>query len=104
MSAVPAETPILREMDERTATTGSWSSGSPSRRRPPTTSPPTRSATSSSYTIGFDAYGHIFRVYRVFALPTQFFIAPDGRILEVGNGPLAQADATARVEAMLPEE
>ena len=32
------------------------------------------------YPIAFDASADIFHRYRVFALPTQFFIGPDGRI------------------------
>ncbi len=54
------------------------------------------------YDIAFDASADIFHRYRVFALPTQFFIAPDGRVLEVVNGPLTDATATQRVEAWLP--
>jgi thiol-disulfide isomerase/thioredoxin len=54
------------------------------------------------YTIAFDASADIFHRYRVFALPTQFFVAPDGRILEVLNGPLTEATARARIEAWLP--
>ena len=55
------------------------------------------------YTIAFDASADIFHLYRVFALPTQVFIGPDGRILEVVNGPMSDADARARVEAWLPK-
>ena len=54
------------------------------------------------YTIAFDASADIFHLYRVFALPTQVFIGPDGRILEVVNGPMSDADARSRVEAWLP--
>jgi len=55
------------------------------------------------YTIAFDASADIFHLYRVFALPTQVFIGPDGRILGVVNGPMSDADARARVEAWLPK-
>ena len=55
------------------------------------------------YTIAFDASADIFHRYRVFALPTQFLVAPDGRILEVVNGPLADAAARSRIEAWLPK-
>ena len=41
------------------------------------------------YPIAFDASADIFHRYRVFALPTQFFIGPDGRILDVVNGPMS---------------
>jgi thiol-disulfide isomerase/thioredoxin len=56
------------------------------------------------YTIAFDASGDVFRRYRVFALPTQFFIGPDGRILQVVNGPLFEEAARQRIEAWLPAE
>ncbi|HEU0235892.1 MAG TPA: TlpA disulfide reductase family protein [Candidatus Limnocylindrales bacterium] len=56
------------------------------------------------YPIGADVSGHIFHAYRVFALPTQFFIDPDGIIRFVVQGPLSAEAAAARVEAILPEE
>jgi thiol-disulfide isomerase/thioredoxin len=56
------------------------------------------------YRIAFDTSADIFRLYRVFALPTQFFIAPDGQILEVVNGPLSRLDAEARIKAWLPAD
>ena len=55
------------------------------------------------YPIAFDASADIFHRYRVFALPTQFFVGADGRIQEVVNGPLSAADARARIEAWLPK-
>jgi len=41
-----------------------------------------------AFPIGFDATADVFDLYRVFALPTQYFIGPDGRILKVVNGPM----------------
>jgi hypothetical protein len=40
----------------------------------------------------------------VFALPTQFFIDPDGVIRFVVQGPLSAEAAAERVEAILPTE
>ena len=37
-------------------------------------------------------------------LPTQFFIGPDGTILDVVNGPLSHQDAQARIDAWLPKD
>ena len=54
------------------------------------------------YTIGFDASGHIYRQYRVFGLPTQFFIRPDGTIAAVGKT-VDEATAVAAIEAILPD-
>ena len=54
-----------------------------------------------TYTIGFDASGHIYRQYKVFGLPTQFFIRPDGVIDSVGKT-VDEARAVAAIEAILP--
>jgi thiol-disulfide isomerase/thioredoxin len=54
------------------------------------------------YTIGADVTGDFFHLYRGFALPTQFFIDPEGRIRQIVNGPLTDERATSIVEALLP--
>lgn len=54
------------------------------------------------YTIGFDGSGHIFHAYRVFALPTQFFLDTSGRLVQVVNGPVDEAGAAALIESLLP--
>jgi peroxiredoxin len=54
------------------------------------------------YTIGADVSGRIFHAYRVFALPTQFFVDPDGRLRAIVNGPLDGKSAAAAIEALLP--
>ncbi len=56
------------------------------------------------YTIAADLEADIFHLYRVYALPTQFFIGPDGVIRSVVNGPLDLDAARAQVEAILPED
>jgi len=54
------------------------------------------------YIIGGDVAGQVFRTYRVYALPTQFFIGPDGVIRSVVQGPLSRAGAIAHVEQIVP--
>jgi peroxiredoxin len=54
------------------------------------------------YPIGSDVTGDIFRLYRIFALPTQFFIDTNGVIRRVVNGPLAEATAASLIESILP--
>ena len=54
------------------------------------------------YTIGSDVTGDFFHLYRVFALPTQFFIDPEGRIRRIIVGPVSEADATTTIESILP--
>jgi thiol-disulfide isomerase/thioredoxin len=53
------------------------------------------------YTIGFDASGYVYREYKVFGLPTQFFIGTDGVIKSVGKT-VDEASAVAAIEAILP--
>jgi cytochrome c biogenesis protein CcmG/thiol:disulfide interchange protein DsbE len=54
------------------------------------------------YAIGADVTGSIFHLYRVFALPTQFFIDPNGILRQIVNGPLDEARAAQLVESILP--
>lgn len=54
------------------------------------------------YTIGFDGSGDVLREYRVFALPTQFFIDPNGVIQQVVSGPVDEQGARALIESILP--
>jgi peroxiredoxin len=54
------------------------------------------------YTIGFDRSGDVLREYRVFALPTQFFIDTDGVIQQVVSGPVDEQGARALIESLLP--
>lgn len=54
------------------------------------------------YPVAADLAGDIFHLYRVYALPTQFFIGPDGVIRSVVQGPLDMAGAARQVAAILP--
>ena len=54
------------------------------------------------YRIGEDVSGDVFHAYKVFALPTQFFIDANGIVRQVVNGPLDETAASAIVEALLP--
>lgn len=54
------------------------------------------------YAIGADVTGAIFHEYRVFALPTQFFIDPAGRVRVIVNGPLTEQRAAQLIESILP--
>ena len=55
------------------------------------------------YTIGADLTGDIFRRYRLWGLPTSFFIGPDGAIRSIVLAPLNEEGAAAQVEAILPD-
>ena len=54
------------------------------------------------YPIGFDGSGDVLREYRVFALPTQFFIDTNGVIHTIVSGPVDEQGAKALIESMLP--
>lgn len=54
------------------------------------------------YTIGADVTGAIFHAYRVFALPTQFFIDANGVLRQIVNGPLDETRAAQLIESILP--
>ena len=54
------------------------------------------------YRIGADVTGAVFHAYKVFALPTQFFIDPTGVVRKIVNGPLDEAGAAQLVESILP--
>jgi thiol-disulfide isomerase/thioredoxin len=98
-----AETPVMREMDEAYRDRGLSIVAIAVQE---TTVDDVRAYADRyelDYTIAFDASADIFRRYRVFALPTQFFIGPDGRILQVVNGPLFEDAARQRIEAWLPD-
>jgi peroxiredoxin len=57
-----------------------------------------------AYTIGADVTGSMFHAYRVFALPTQFFIDPEGRVRVIVNGPLSETRASELIESILPPD
>jgi len=54
------------------------------------------------YTIGADVSGDVFRAFRAFALPTHFFIAPDGTVRYVVSRPLDRQSAVGYIESILP--
>ena len=92
-----AETPVLREMDERYRDRGLAIVAVAVQE---TTVDDVRAYAERyelDYPIAFDASADIFDLYRVFALPTQFFVGADGRVLEVVNGPLTAARGASRL-------
>ncbi len=96
------ETPVLRELSERYRDRGLEIVGISVQETTPADIAAYAARYQLRYTIGFDASGHVFRTYRVYALPTQFFIDTDGVIRRVVNGPVDEAGAAALIETMLP--
>jgi thiol-disulfide isomerase/thioredoxin len=97
-----AETPILREMDRAYRDRGLTIVGISVQETNAADVGAYVSRYSLGYTIAADLDGDIFRRYKVYGLPTQFFIAPDGRIAAVLPRPLDDAGARAQIEAILP--
>jgi len=94
------ETPIIREMADRYRDAGLVVVAIAVQETEPADIRAYAERYDLDYTIGFDASGHIFRRYRVFGLPTQFFIRPDGVIASVGKT-VDEASAIAAIEAIL---
>jgi peroxiredoxin len=55
-----------------------------------------------TYTVAADLEGLIFHRYKVYALPTQFFIGPDGVIRQVVQGPVDETSGAELVRSILP--
>lgn len=95
------ETPIIRELAERYRGAGLVVVAIAVQETSPADIRAYAQRYDLGYTIGFDASGHVYRQYRVFGLPTQFFIRPDGVIASVGKT-VDEASAVAAIEAILP--
>lgn len=95
------ETPIIRNLAERYEEHGLTVVGIAVQETSPADIRAYAERYELGYTIGFDASGDVFREYRVFGLPTQFFIRRDGVISSVGKT-VDEASAVAAIEAILP--
>lgn len=95
-----SETPILRTMDERYRDRGLVLIGVQVQQ---TVADGQRYAQTYdlAYRIGADLSGDVFRAYKVFALPTQFFIDGNGVIRSVVNGPLDETTASRIIDTLL---
>lgn len=96
------ETPVLRDMDEAYRARGLVIVGVAVQE---TTVDDVRAYAQRyllGYRIAFDATAGAFNRYRVFALPTQVFVGPDGTIRQVVNGPMTDDTAKRLIESWLP--
>ena len=97
------ETPVLRDLAERYEDEGLEVVGVSIQETTPEDLRAYAERYQLPYTIGFDASGHVFREFRAYALPTQFFVDPDGVIRFIAQGPLSEEGASQRIDAILPE-
>lgn len=98
------ETPILRELDERYRDRGLEIVGISVQETTVDDIEAYADRYDLAYTIGFDGSGHVLRAYKVYLLPTQFFLDTNGVIVQVVNGPVDEAGAAALIESLLPPE
>ena len=96
------ETPILRSLSERYGDQGLEIVGVSVQETSPDDVEAYARRYELPYTIGFDGSGHVFRTYKVYALPTQFFLDTNGVIAHVVNGPVDEDGAAALIESLLP--
>lgn len=99
-----AETPVLREMDEAYGDRGLAIVAIAVQETTVDNVAAYAQRYELEFPIAFDARADVFRRYQVYALPTQFFVGPDGRVLQVVNGPMSEATAKQRIEAWLPKD
>jgi thiol-disulfide isomerase/thioredoxin len=97
-----SETPVLRDMAERYSKDGLEIVGIAVQETTVDDVKAYAQQYQLPFTIAFDATADAFNAYKVYALPTQVFIGPDGRVLEVVNGPMTDDSATALMTAWLP--
>lgn len=96
------ETPILRDLSQRYRGRGLEIVGISVQETSPDDIRAYATRYQLPYTIGFDGSGYILHAYRVYALPTQFFIDTNGVIRTVVNGPVDAAGAATLIESLLP--
>ena len=97
-----AETPILRDAFERYRARGLELIGVSVQETNPADVAAYATKYGLGYTVAADLSADVFHLYRVYALPTQVFVGPDGVIRGIVQGPLTAEAAAARIEAILP--
>lgn len=97
-----SETPVLRDLAERYRDRGLVVVGISVQESSPENVAAYAAKYRLGYTIAADSTGEIFRTYRLYGLPTQFFVGPEGAIRAIVPAPLSEAGAVARIESILP--
>ena len=97
-----SETPVLRDLDEAYRSRGLSIIGIAVQETTPADVAAYAAKYDIGYPIAFDGKADVFRSYKVYALPTQVLIDPDGRVIEEINGPLTEAAAGPLLEPLLP--
>jgi peroxiredoxin len=97
-----SETPVLRDIADRYDDRGLAVVGISVQESSPSNVAAYAAKYQLGYTIAADSTGDVFRSYRLYALPTQFFIGPEGAIRAIVPAPMTTTTAIAQVESILP--
>ena len=97
-----SETPILRDLADRYRDRGLVVVGISVQESSPANVADYARRYQLGYTIATDSTGEIFRTWKLYGLPTQFFIGPEGAIRSVVPAPLTETRAIGQIEAVLP--
>jgi peroxiredoxin len=97
-----SETPVLRDIADRYRDRGLAVVGISVQESSPSNVAAYATKYQLGYTIAADSTGDVFRSYRLYALPTQFFLGPEGAIRAIVPAPMTMARAVAQIEAILP--
>jgi thiol-disulfide isomerase/thioredoxin len=97
-----SETPVLRDIAERYRDRGLAVVGISVQESSPQNVAAYAAKYQVDYPIAPDSTGEVFRTYRLYALPTQFFIGPEGAIRAIVPAPMSEKAAIARIEPLLP--
>jgi peroxiredoxin len=97
-----SETPVLRDIADRYRDRGLALVGISVQESSPSNVAAYAAKYQLGYTIAADSTGDVFRSYRLYALPTQFFLGPEGAIRAIVPAPMSMTRAIAQVEAILP--
>jgi thiol-disulfide isomerase/thioredoxin len=97
-----SETPVLRDIADRYRNRGLAVVGISVQESSPSNVAAYAAKYQLGYTIAADSTGDVFRSYRLYALPTQFFLGPEGAIRAIVPAPMTMARAVTQVEAILP--
>jgi len=98
-----SETPVLRDLAERYRDRGLVVVGISVQESSPANVADYAHRYQLGYTIATDSTGEIFRTWKLYGLPTQFFIGPEGAIRSIVPAPMTEARAIAQIEAILPK-
>jgi thiol-disulfide isomerase/thioredoxin len=97
-----SETPVLRDIADRYRDRGLAVVGISVQESSPSNVAAYAAKYQLGYTIAADSTGDVFRSYRLYALPTQFFLGPEGAIRAIVPAPMSMTRAIAQIEAILP--